>query len=110
VSYLHGHRVNCAGACTHKLREATSEPAQNHVCSLRGIESVVEAAGGVSRRSHQTATGNEPNSSTIPPQNFTAVPANHVLSVVPTKNPFGWSGLMPNLFFHQRYPPKIAQR
>jgi hypothetical protein len=41
-------------------------------------------------------------------QNFIAVPANHVLSVVPTKYPFGWSGLMPNLFFHQRYPPKIT--
>ena len=41
-------------------------------------------------------------------QNFIAVPNNHVLSVVPTKYPFGWSGLMPNLFFHQRYPPKIT--
>jgi len=40
--------------------------------------------------------------STIQIQNFIVVPANHVLSVVPTKNPFGWSGLMPYLFFHQR--------
>lgn len=40
--------------------------------------------------------------STIQIQNFIVVPANHVLSAVPTKNPFGWSGLMPYLFFHQR--------
>jgi hypothetical protein len=40
--------------------------------------------------------------STIQIQNFIVVPANHVLSVVPTKNPFGWSALMPYLFFHQR--------
>jgi hypothetical protein len=39
---------------------------------------------------------------TIQIQNFIVVPANHVLSAVPTKNPFGWSGLMPYLFFHQR--------
>jgi hypothetical protein len=43
-------------------------------------------------------------------QNFIAVPASHVLSVVPMKGPFGWSELMPNLFFHQRYPPKITYR
>ena len=40
--------------------------------------------------------------STIQIQNFIVVPANHVPSVVPTKNPFGWSGLRPSLFFHQR--------
>ena len=40
--------------------------------------------------------------STIRIQNFIVVPANHVLSLVPTKNPFGWSALMPYLFFHQR--------
>ena len=41
-------------------------------------------------------------------QNFTALPTNHVLSRVAMNGPFGWSGVMPNLFFHQRYPPKIA--
>ena len=40
--------------------------------------------------------------STIRIQNFIVVPANHVPSVVPIKNPVGWSGLRPNLFFHQR--------
>jgi hypothetical protein len=41
-------------------------------------------------------------------QNLIAVPPVQVLSTVPGKYPFGWLAVMPNLFFHQRYPPKIT--
>jgi hypothetical protein len=46
----------------------------------------------------------------IQTQNFIAGSANHVLSVEAVNGPVGWSGLMPNLFFHQRYPPKMTYR
>jgi hypothetical protein len=41
-------------------------------------------------------------------QNFIAVPAIQVCSLVPGKVPAGWLAPMPNLFFHQRYPPKTT--